>query len=243
MLCDSAESHPVHIDLHRLFTARQTLNISATVKRVARGGGGEWNAEGRSKETSKKRVNKGSGVNMKRQVRQTPDWAHVDAEEEGGEKNVERERRGKQEGCCNRTHVLPGDSYPQWKLWSSLQHVCACVCVRACHSRWRLYELSHSLFMTAPRWQSQTQRTTCLQLWASQFRHRKVTRFFILLDKQCVYIRTCDLLDRWRCACSLGEHMGKKWRVRVFVFIPQVILLLEIKTKQNKKTWEKISKI
>ena len=114
--------------------------------------------------------------------------------------------------------------------------MCVCMCVHACvrHSRWRLYELSHSLFMTAPRWQSQTQRTTCLQLWASQFRHRKVTRFFILLDKQCVYIRTCDLLDRWRCACSSGEHMGKKWRVRVFAFIPQVMLLLEIKTKQNK---------
>lgn len=124
MLCDSTESHPAHIDLHRLFTVRQTLNISATVKRVARGGGG-WNAEGRSKETGKKRVNKGSGVNMKRQLRQTPDWAHVDG-------NVEGERRGKQEGCCNRTHVLPGDSYPQGKLWSSLQHVCVYVCARVC---------------------------------------------------------------------------------------------------------------
>lgn len=71
MLCDSAESHPVHIDLHRLFTARQTLNISATVKRVARGGNEMQKGEVRRR--VRKRVNKGSGVNMKRQVRQTPD--------------------------------------------------------------------------------------------------------------------------------------------------------------------------
>lgn len=73
MLCDSAESHPVHIDLHRLFTARQTLNISATVKRVARGGGGNEMQKGEVRRRVRKRVNKGSGVNMKRQVRQTPD--------------------------------------------------------------------------------------------------------------------------------------------------------------------------
>lgn len=41
----TAQSRAAHIDLHKLFTACQTLNISVTVKEVARGGLGYTEGE------------------------------------------------------------------------------------------------------------------------------------------------------------------------------------------------------
>lgn len=55
-----------------------------------------------------------------------------------------------EKGSCDKTVkwtlVLPGDLYPQGSLWSPQ----CLVYVDVSHSRWRLYEVSHSLFMTAP---------------------------------------------------------------------------------------------
>lgn len=109
MPCDSSESHAAHIDLHRLFTARQTLNISASGKKVARGGEKDMRKE-MVKSEVKGRWDKLLDVHKLRR------------EEE------KRKRGGKPEGCCKRAHVLPGDVHPKEIPWSLL---CLRVCVWA----------------------------------------------------------------------------------------------------------------
>lgn len=84
---------------------------------------------------------------------QTGEWEEVEGRE--------------QKGSCNRT-CPPGDVCPTGILWSPL---CVRLCV--CRSRRCPYELSHSLFMTAPCWQLHTHKTTCSQHWAFLFNHHR----------------------------------------------------------------------
>ena len=70
MSCDSSERCAAHIDLHRLFTPCQTLNISATVIEVTRGG--ERNTEReRERDGGKERVNKKKKVSKLKQRENT----------------------------------------------------------------------------------------------------------------------------------------------------------------------------
>lgn len=148
MPCDSSESDAAHIDLHRLFTACQILNISAAVKKVAWGSRkcrrGEWNSGEDMVNKEVERIWKGRWDNSRMSI----SWKEKNGEgkEEENRKDVATEHTSSQE---------------TYTLKEYCDHCCVCVCVCACHSRRRLYELSHSLFMMAPRWRLLWRRTTC----------------------------------------------------------------------------------
>lgn len=148
MPCDSSESRAAHIDLHRLFYCMSNAEYICRCKDGSPG----WVGGGGSQKGRERcgRVKKWLRVEYCElgKAGETNSWMSACWKE----KNGDGEGRGKQEGCCKRTHVLPGDLHPKEILWSLLLFVCLLVC-ECVNSRWCLYELSHSLFMMAPHWQ------------------------------------------------------------------------------------------
>lgn len=175
MPCDSSESHAAHIDLHRLFTACQTLNISATVKKVARGG------EGNTEEERKMWVRK--WLIVKYCEFEKVRWGKLLNEQKLKRERRRRKRRGNQKGCCKRTHVLPGDLYPKEILWSLL---CLCVCVGMCvcvNSRWCLYELSQLIYDGSPLTVTEMENMLTTQCFSVQLTF-KFLRWSVCLHTQ-----------------------------------------------------------